>query len=389
MKKSKVLSIAERHARNGRYEQAIQQYSRLVEDDPSHKRIWLKLAELYMATDRPQLALEIFCRVAEQYAERGFEKKAIAIYNQALDHPCAPQEVNLRLGELHQRRGNRREAKRHFQAVVQHFDSGPVRLAALKQLASLDPETAEHRVSLAEAYLRSGLREKARVEYELAAQMLRTADEEEQLVEVVKRLIQLLPHEWPQGVPVSSTLAPREPPAVHVHAREAASPSAAIDLEIVFEGDEPHPEDLVVEDTGLHDVAAILPPTLVDCDVRPSPIPDPGPLDPLPLESLTLRSAGPLEGGEALEGRVTAPGYHVSAPLPAAADRTGDLAAATIRSGLHRVETCLRRNRLQDAKAILEDLVTLAPGDLESQEIEDQLAEIYFRELSTAGEEGQ
>lgn len=381
MKMKKVLSIAEKHARNGRYDQAIEEYARIVEDDPSHTRIWLKLAELYAITDRPALAFETYCRVAEQYADRGFEEKAIAIYTQALKITGAPQEINLRLGELYQRHGNRCEAKKHFQVVVHHFESGPVRLAALKQLASLDPDTAEHRVSLADAYLRSGLREKARVEYEMAAQMLRSANKEEQLVEVVKKLIQLLPHEWPQGVPVSKTLAPP---------RE--SPSIAIDLEIelAFEEDEPHPEEMVVEDSGLHDGAVILTPTLIDYDLSASPalsIPDPVPLDPAPLDSLTLRPPGPLTAGEALEGRMTTPGFHASGPHPPATqDQPGeparDLAEATIRSGLHKVETCLQRNRLQDAKAILDDLVTLAPGEPESKEIEDRLAEVYFRELS-------
>jgi tetratricopeptide (TPR) repeat protein len=372
MKKRKILSIAEKHAKNGRYDQAIEEYTRIVADDPGHTRIWLKLAELYAVSDRPTLAIETYCRVAEQYASKGLEEKAIAIYTQALNIAGAPQEINLRLGALYQRQGNRCEAKKHFQAVVHHFESGPVRLAALKQLASMDPDTAEHRVSLADAYLRSGLKDKARVEYEMAAQMLRSADKEEQLVEVVKKLIKLLPNEWPQGVPVSKTLAP---PTCNETDREI---DLDLKIELVFEEDEPHPDDLVVEDSGLHDGAVILPPTLID------PIPDPAPLDPAPPDSLTLRSFGPPTGGEALEGRMTRPGFHASDPPhpPTGQEPKEGLAEATIKSGLHRVETCLQGNRLQEAKAILDGLTTLAPGEPVSKEIEDCLAEVYFRELN-------
>jgi tetratricopeptide (TPR) repeat protein len=59
---------------------------------------------------------------------------------------------------------------------------------------------------------------------------------------------------------------------------------------------------------------------------------------------------------------------------------TSEMASAMLRSGLQKVDHFLKRNLLQDAGAILKDLAHVSPDD---PEVEDRLAELYSRELST------
>jgi hypothetical protein len=56
------------------------------------------------------------------------------------------------------------------------------------------------------------------------------------------------------------------------------------------------------------------------------------------------------------------------------------MAMAMLRTGLQQVDRFLKRNLLQDAKAILQDLALVSP---DHPDLEDRWAELYSRELST------
>jgi hypothetical protein len=56
------------------------------------------------------------------------------------------------------------------------------------------------------------------------------------------------------------------------------------------------------------------------------------------------------------------------------------MASAMLKTGLEQVDRFLRRNLLQDAKAILQDLALVSP---DNPAVEDRWAELYSRELST------
>ena len=175
MKRQKIIAKAQKHALKGRHAKAITEYTKLVEADPKDVRIWLRIADLQHKDGRHDEAVQTYLKVAEHHSSDGFALKAIAVYRKALEVPTAPTEIHLRLAELFSQHGLTCDAMKHLQVVVGHFSHGPVRLAAQRQMVSLQPNDPTHRVALGDTYLQSGLQPQALYCYEKAAELHRFA----------------------------------------------------------------------------------------------------------------------------------------------------------------------------------------------------------------------
>jgi tetratricopeptide (TPR) repeat protein len=84
---------------------------------------------------------------ADQHYQQGQVEQAIDLYCQVLALEEAPPEVNLRLGQLYEEQGRVEEAARCFRIVADSFRDGPVKLAALRQLAELEPRQVYSRAA--------------------------------------------------------------------------------------------------------------------------------------------------------------------------------------------------------------------------------------------------
>lgn len=175
MKRQKIIAKAQKHALKGRHAKAITEYAKLVEADPKDVRIWLRIADLQHKDGKHDEAVQTYLKVAEHYSSDGFALKAIAVYRKAVEVPTAPTEIHLRLAELFSQHGLMCDAMKHLKVVVEHFSHGPVRLAAQRQMVSLQPNDPTHRVALGDTYLQSGLQPQALYCYEKAAELHRFA----------------------------------------------------------------------------------------------------------------------------------------------------------------------------------------------------------------------
>ncbi|HUI41327.1 MAG TPA: tetratricopeptide repeat protein [Terriglobia bacterium] len=109
--KARALQEAERSLTQGRLSQAIQQYSEIIENDPSDLALINTAGDLCVRDNSIPEALQLFRKLAEAYTREGFVLRAIAIDKKILK--LAPQDVEamLKLGELYAGQGLAREAR--------------------------------------------------------------------------------------------------------------------------------------------------------------------------------------------------------------------------------------------------------------------------------------
>ena len=81
--KAKVLNSAEKHVQQGKIQNAISDYEKVLQHDPKDLAILNTLGDLYARVGDPSRAASYFKRVGDAYAAEGFTVKAIALYKKS------------------------------------------------------------------------------------------------------------------------------------------------------------------------------------------------------------------------------------------------------------------------------------------------------------------
>jgi tetratricopeptide (TPR) repeat protein len=80
--REKILQAAQRYVDRRRYDRAIVELQKLVDQDPSDARTLLKIGDLQARLEQYPEAIETYDQVGQYYAAQGFALKAIAVYKQ-------------------------------------------------------------------------------------------------------------------------------------------------------------------------------------------------------------------------------------------------------------------------------------------------------------------
>ncbi len=151
--KNKAMRNAERFLAQGKIRGAINEYQRVVENDPRDFSTLNILGDLYAKNRDTRQAVGCFTQVAEHYNAQGFAHKAIAVYNKISRIEPKSIEVSAKLAELYQSKGSIAEARQHYKTLAEHFEQKGQKLEALaiwKQIAELDPNNTEICLKIAE-----------------------------------------------------------------------------------------------------------------------------------------------------------------------------------------------------------------------------------------------
>ena len=204
--KEKLIASAQKLVEKGAFEKAIKEYLRVVQEDDSDVRIWLKIGDLYAKIGKKPEATETYQRVAQFYSDQGFYLKSVAVYKQILKLEPRLVDVNQRLAELYKQLGLISDAIHQFEQVAGFFHKeGKVReaLGAMKQIVDLDPETVAARIKLAEMYSRENMPREAIDEFTRAAEQLKEQGRVDEYMKVAERLL----FHAPDNRPVTKELA--------------------------------------------------------------------------------------------------------------------------------------------------------------------------------------
>ena len=188
--KAKAVRAAEKQLAQGKISAAIQEYLRIVKNDPEDYTALNALGDLYVRVEQKQEAVGCFTRVAGHYREQGFTLKAIAVYKKVSRIQPGDIDVANTLATLYEKQGHLVEARTQYLTVADAYTrAGQTRdaLNVLSRIANLDPNNIAIRLRLAESLQHEGASDKAADTFVEAGDMLSAREEGQKALDAYKR----------------------------------------------------------------------------------------------------------------------------------------------------------------------------------------------------------
>jgi tetratricopeptide (TPR) repeat protein len=166
--KSKILKNAEKFVASGKISQAIDEYLKILKENPKDWHLMIQIGDLLLKVNRNEEAIENFQTVADHYYSDGFFLKAIAIYKRI--NKLNPNLIDIctRLADLYLKQGLTMDAKSQLHIVAQHYlskNQNKEAIETLQRLIEIEPDNLKNRNELAKAYKNEGMIPEAIQEY--------------------------------------------------------------------------------------------------------------------------------------------------------------------------------------------------------------------------------
>src|SRR5271154_2721150 len=193
--KQKVLASAEKYVQQGKLQNAISEYEKILKNDAKDLTVTNTVGDLYSRLGETDKATGCFKTVGDAYAGQGFTVKAIAMYKKI----CKLQpslESLLKLAELYSQQGLFNDARAQYLQVAEEFlKAGELDHAVriFQKILEMDPENSTMRVRLAEVYIRLNKKTEAWQIFSAAAESLRSKGSLAAADEVLQRMLTLDP----------------------------------------------------------------------------------------------------------------------------------------------------------------------------------------------------
>lgn len=193
--KQKVLSAAEKFVQQGKLQNAIAEYDKILKHDENDLTVNNTIGDLYARLGDSAKAIESFKKVGDAYAAQGFTVKGIAMYKKITKlQPSV--DGSLKLAELYTQQGLFNDARAQYLQVAEDFmKNGDLEQAVrlFQKVLEMDPENVPMRIKLAEVYVRLGKKKEAWEIFSAAAEALRSRGSLPAAEDVLKRMLVLDP----------------------------------------------------------------------------------------------------------------------------------------------------------------------------------------------------
>ena len=193
-----TLKKAEKLLRQGRLEPAIDEYVRVVEENPRDWSTANTLGELYARAGQPQNAVVQYTRIAQHFVDEGFYPKAAALYKKILKIQPLDETTQIQLADISARQGLLADAKAHLNTIATRRRAKGDRRGAAEivvKLGTIDPTDFEARLAAARTLEEMGEEEEAgkrfRALYDDLLEKGRTAD----AIDALKQFVRINPLE--------------------------------------------------------------------------------------------------------------------------------------------------------------------------------------------------
>ncbi len=193
--KQKVLSAAEKFVQQGKLQNAIAEYDKVLQHDAKDLTVNNTIGDLYARLGDSAKAIECFKTVGDAYAAQGFTVKGIAMYKK-ITKLLPSVDGSLKLAELYTQQGLFNDARAQYLQVAENFmKNGDLEQAVrlFQKVLEMDPENVPMRVKLAEVYLRLGKKKEAWEIFSAAAEALRGRGSLAAAEDILKRMLVLDP----------------------------------------------------------------------------------------------------------------------------------------------------------------------------------------------------
>ncbi len=193
--KQKLLGTAEKFVQQGKLQNAISEYEKILKNDPKDLTVNNTVGDLYARLGDTAKAIECFKSVGDAYAAQGFTVKGIAMYKKITKiHPSV--DGSLKLAELYTQQGLFNDARAQYLQVAEDFmKNGDFEQAVrlFQKVLEMDPENVAMRIKLAEVYVRLGKKTEAWEIFSAAAESARARGSLATSEEILQRMLVLDP----------------------------------------------------------------------------------------------------------------------------------------------------------------------------------------------------
>jgi tetratricopeptide (TPR) repeat protein len=239
--RDQLLRSAEKQIARGKFDQALKDYLRILDDNPRDISTLNKVGDLYVRMNRAADSIPFFKRIAEFCSLDGFFLKAIAIYKKINKIDPARLEVYERLADLYTKQGLSQDARTQYQVLADHYqknDQPQEAIAAYKKMAAVDPNDMKIQVRLADLYRSVNQLEDAVMQYGLVGSMLLRRGAQDEAGAVFQKALELSPQDAAaRNTLVRSLLAQKNPAAAQAILKAAprTADTLALTAEAQFE----------------------------------------------------------------------------------------------------------------------------------------------------------
>jgi tetratricopeptide (TPR) repeat protein len=198
--REKVLASAQKYVEKKKYDRAVLEYQRVIQEDPNDARTLLKMGDLQLKMEAFADAIATYERVGKFYAASGFSLKAVAVYKQIREIVVrnVPQledkygHITPKLAELYQQLGLTSDALAALDEVatrLQRQTRYAEAIEVFRKIVELDPTNPLPHLRLAEALSHGGEVDGAVAEFAVAADQLIKLGRRDDALKVLERLL--------------------------------------------------------------------------------------------------------------------------------------------------------------------------------------------------------
>ena len=162
--RAKITKDADKYLAAGRVDKAIEEYRKLLDDNPKDLPLMNRIGDLCVQAKRIGEAIDLFKRLGMTYERDGFTQKGIAVLKKATR--LAPDDLDMsgRLADMYRQVGMIKDALQVHLSVAEFFTKKGLIKRALEEFAKvveLDPKNLKNKVKLADLYNKEGMKDRA------------------------------------------------------------------------------------------------------------------------------------------------------------------------------------------------------------------------------------
>lgn len=160
----KVKKEADKLLTAGKVDRAIDEFHKLVEDNPKDYATLNQIGDLYVQIGRSREGVEIHKRLGGAYERDGFHARAAAIFQKVVRNAPEDIEAAQRLADLYRQMNKVTDAVKVHLQVAEHFQKKGLIKRALEEfnkVVDLDPKNLKMKVKLADLYNKEGMKDRA------------------------------------------------------------------------------------------------------------------------------------------------------------------------------------------------------------------------------------
>lgn len=190
--KEKISTQAQKYLQKGQYDKAIKEFQKILESDPSDMRIWKKIGDIQVRAGKTREAIATYLRLADNFFAQGFYSKSLALLRQIQTMDASIEEVYLKLADVYVASNFLPDAIHQLDRLSKLQESAgniDAMIATLRRMADLDPHTWTYRAHLAETLSRLGRKAEAAEELRKVTAQLERETNLTDFIRVAERLM--------------------------------------------------------------------------------------------------------------------------------------------------------------------------------------------------------